>query len=230
VSPSSIIIGVLSKTFIPSYAAQQAYAEEVIAAKPTQNELFMADSKGADFGSHRELNLIGRSNMGVALDELLSGKSYSEQEMTKKNGFIFSFGQTMFTLAMDIFSSENDFNVTGSPDIAYINAVGYGRIGMLIVETDNSLSKVKAVVRKLLTDSAATLTTDETALVNEMDAWHVYYDSSLQLKADKGKADVVAAYNTQVSANISAVYPCWFTVAKYSDNASEPMSFKITLP
>jgi hypothetical protein len=217
-------------SFMPSYAAQQAYADEIIAAKPNANYMFISTTGGANFGSHRELNLIGRGNMGVALDELLSGKSYSEQEMTKKNGFIFSFSQTKFTLDMDIFSSENDFNVTGSPDIAYINTVGYGRFGMLIVETDNSLSKVKAVVRRLLTNGAATLTAEETAIVNELDAWHVYYNSSLQLKATKGKADAIAAYKTQVSDNIGAVYPYWFSVAKYSNNASTPMSYKITLP
>ena len=43
--------------------------------------------------------------MGVNLDEIIFSKSYKEKEMEKKNGLIYSFNQTVFSLDMDIFDS-----------------------------------------------------------------------------------------------------------------------------
>jgi hypothetical protein len=230
----STILSVKSATFSPSFAAQQAYAEEIIAAKPKQSERFYYNSGGVEFGSHRELNLIGRSNMGVALDEVVSGKSYREQEMAKKNGVIFSFSHKMFTLLMD--NPEQLVKESLEPGdfpietLSYISTVSYGRVGMLIVETDNSLSKVKAVVRTLLQNDAPTLTAEETALIGEIEAWHVYYDASLKLQADKGKAEIITAFKTHVEEDIHNAYPFLFTVANAFDSSMEAMSFKVSLP
>lgn len=91
-----------SQTFIPSKSEQDAYANKILDKNPSQNEAFISDGKGITYNSHRELNLIGTGNMGINLDKVISGKSYREQEMTKKNGLIYSFSHKLFTLSMDL--------------------------------------------------------------------------------------------------------------------------------
>ncbi|MDR1671455.1 MAG: BACON domain-containing protein [Alistipes sp.] len=230
VSPNAAIAK--SATFIPSLAAQQAYADPIIASKPRQSERFVFDTKGVEFGSHRELNLIGRGNMGVALDELISGKSYREREMTRKNGFVFSFSHTSFTLSMDFQEHivEEVLNPKDFPagTLSYISSVSYGRVGLLVVESDNSLPKVKAVIKKILQGEAPGA--EERTLLNEIDAWHVCYDSSRKLSATQGKSDVIAAYKNQIENDIYQVFPFKFTVSDYFQPGDAEIGYRVFLP
>lgn len=219
-----------SQTFIPSKANQDAYANKVLSENPKGQD--SAQSIEAVYTSHRELNLIGVGNMGVNLDELVSGKSYQEQEMTKKSGLLFSFCQSLFTLSMDLQKDvvsevlkEEDFP---NNCLSYISSVSYGRIGLLIVESDYDVDAVRSVVRKVL--SSESLTTAENAILEELDAYHLYFDQSQKLISTKGKADAIEAYKTHVVDDLYNVYPFRFVAEDYFEHSTSLINFSVTLP
>lgn len=227
------LINVYPETFIPSLQAQQAYADKIIAAKPDQQMSFKSNLKGVDFDSYRELRLIGEGNMGVKLDELISGKPYTEQEMTKSDGFIFSYDQTKFAITMDLQEKmveealkEADFP---AQSLSYISLVSYGRIGLLIVETDNDLDDVKTIVRKKLHNTSTDFTEQELSILNEINVYHVYIDQSQSFVAKKGKAEIIAEYLARLTDNTSEVYPYKIIVSDYFSHANEACSFEYLL-
>lgn len=228
VSPVSLV-NVHSETFIPSFQVQQEYAAKILAAKPTQQMSFKSDLKGVDFDSYRELRLIGEGNLGVKLDELLSGKPYTEQEMTKSDGFIFSYDQTKFAITLDLQEKmveealkEADFP---AQSLSYISLVSYGRVGLLIVETDNDLDDVKTIVRKKLQNTSTDFTEQELSILNEINVYHVYLDQSQSFVAKKGKAEIIAEYLARLTDNTSEVYPYKIIVSDYFSHANASCSF-----
>lgn len=232
VSPVTLI-NVSSETFIPSLVAQQAYAAKIFEAKPNQQLSFKSDLSGVDFDSHRELRLIGEGNLGVKLDELICGKPYTEQEMEKSDGFIFSYDQTKFAVTMDLQEKmveealkEEDFP---AQSLSYISMVSYGRVGLLIVETDNDIDEVKQVVRKKLQNTSTDFTEHELSILNEIDVYHVYLDQSQSFVAKKGKSEIVAEYHARLTDNTSGVYPYKIIVSDYFSHANEACSFEYLL-
>lgn len=220
-------------TFIPAKSEQDAYANQILAKKPSQSEAFISDGKGVLFNSYRELNLIGVGNMGVNLDEVISKKSYEEQEMTKKNGLIYSFSHTLFTLNMDLQEHivKEPIRKEDFPDnsISYISSVSYGRIGLLIVESDHDVTKVRTVIDKVLQPNA-NITQEDTEVLEELVAYHLYYNESQKLVMTEGKVDVVEAYKTQIADDIYTVFPFKFEISDYFERGVTSMNFRITLP
>lgn len=220
-------------TFIPAKSEQDAYANQILAKKPSQSEAFISDGKGVLFNSYRELNLIGVGNMGVNLDEVISKKSYEEQEMTKKNGLIYSFSHTLFTLNMDLQEHivKEPIRKEDFPDnsISYISSVSYGRIGLLIVESDHDVTKVRTVIDKVLQPNA-NITQEDTDVLEELVAYHLYYNESQKLAMTEGKVDVVEAYKTQIADDIYTVFPFKFEISDYFERGETSMNFRITLP
>lgn len=222
------------QTFIPSKLAQDSYAEQIIANKPSQNEAFLSDGKGVIYNSHRELSLIGAGNMGVKLDEVISEKSYQEQEMIKKNGLIYSFSQTLFSLNMDLQEHlvteeliKEDFPANS---ISYISSVSYGRIGLLIVESDNDVEKIRVIVNKVLQANTEGFTQEESIILDELTAYHLYYDKSQKLKLTKGKLDVIKAYKAQITNDSYTVFPFKFRISDYFEQGDTNMDFTLTIP
>lgn len=226
-------VNVKDETFIPSLQAQQAYAAKVIDAKPNQQLSFKSDLKGIHFDSYRELRLIGEGNMGVKLDELISGKPYTEQEMVKNEGFIFSYDQTVFALTLDLQEKmvEEVLKVEDFPaqSLSYISMVSYGRVGLLIVETDNDLDEVKRVVRKKLQNSTDLFTEEETAILAEIEVSHVYLDQSQSFVAKRGKTEIITDYLTRLTDHSNEAYPYKITVSDYFSHANEACSFEYFL-
>ncbi|MGL5618730.1 MAG: hypothetical protein ACRDDC_03740, partial [Tannerellaceae bacterium] len=226
-------VNVKDETFIPSLQAQQAYAAKVIDAKPNQQLSFKSDLKGIHFDSYRELRLIGEGNMGVKLDELISGKPYTEQEMVKNEGFIFSYDQTVFALTLDLQEKmvEEVLKVEDFPaqSLSYISMVSYGRVGLLIVETDNDLDDVKTIVRKKLQNSTDLFTEEETAILAEIEVSHAYLDQSQSFVAKRGKAEIITDYLTRLTDHTNEAYPYKITVSDYFSHANEACSFEYFL-
>lgn len=223
-----------SQTFIPSKSAQDAFANLIISKKPTQSEVFRSDGIGVIYNSHRELNLIGVGNMGVNLDEVISEKSYQEQEMTRSNGIIYSFSHTLFTLSMDLQEhiAKEEINKNDFPDnsISYISSVSYGRIGLLIVESDYDITRIKSVINKILQTKPETLTLEDMTILNELNAYHLYYDKSQRVKITKGNIEAIEAYKNQITGDIYNVFPFKFTISDYFEHGDSSMGFSITLP
>lgn len=222
-----------SRTYVPSKAEQDAFAAQIIEKKPVQNEKFVFDGIGIEYGSHRELSLIGRGNMGISLDEIVSGKSYREQEMVKKNGIIFSFAQTLFTFAMDLQDRivKEDIDKNDFPDngLSYISSVSYGRIGLLIIESGHSAAKIRTIVNKILQNNSHLLSHDETAILDEINAYHLYIDKSQGMMVTKGQSDAIEAYGTQITNDRFNVFPFKFAVSDYFEHANIEMTFHLRL-
>lgn len=223
-----------SRTFMPSKSAQDDFVDQILSNKPTQSESFLVDGSGVVYNSHRELNLIGVGNMGVNLDEVVSNNSYQEQEMTKKNGIIYSFSHTLFTLNMDMQEhivkeqiSKNDFP---NNSISYISGISYGRIGLLIIESDYSIDKIRSIVNKILQRKSEAFTLEDTAVSDELSAYHLYYDKSQKLKIATGKKDVIEAYNNQITDDLFNVFPFKIMVSDYFERGESNMYFNIDLP
>lgn len=222
-----------SLTYLPSKSKQDAYANLILSKKPKGSESFYLDGTGVYYNSHRELNLIGLGNMGIKLDEMIYKKSYREQEMMKENGLIYSFNHTLFTLVMDlephIVKEEIKKEDFPNKSISFISDVSYGRIGLLIIESDNDVKKIREIINKIFQNNE-NITQEDSAILEELDAYHLYFDKSQKLVIAKGKVDIIKAYQDQITGDIYNVYPFKCEICDYFSLASSIINYTITLP
>lgn len=227
-SPS--IVSVKSKKIMPSIEAQNTYASQIISALSRQNESIIINHSGFIYKSYKQLNFIGISNMGVPLDEFISGKSYKTNEMSKENGIIYSFRVVKFSIYMDLpeYLVKEDLKKENFKNgLSYISTVGYGRIGLLLIESDEDADKVKPLVNRIFRGEK-TFTSEEKIILNELDAYHIYIDKNNKLSSFKGKINAVESYGNQMN-NSSDIYPLIFTVADYFTLGLESMSCSLTV-
>lgn len=220
-------------TFIPSIAAQEEYAQRVIDSKPKQIESFSSSS--TEFHSYRQLHLIGMGNIGIKLDEVMNGESYQEKEMGKKNGLIFSYYLSVFSIIMDLPENgrvtEDILKAEDFPNqsLAYIDKISYGRMGMLIVESDNEIPLMRSIVNRI--KSGETLTEEEKIIANEIKACHVFFDKNNKIHVENGQADVIKAYSERGNNKyMYDVYPISCGMLNYFELSTEHPSFSFKLP
>lgn len=223
-----------SRTYVPSKENENEMVKYLMVNKPISYGQFRLDEKGVVYNSYRELHLLGVGNIGVSLDEVVSGNSYKEQEMRKKHGIIYSFSQTRFTIEMDIpwyFVKEKitkeDFSQS-SP--SYISSVIYGRIGILIVESEHTIKEVRALVKKITQGKSNALSHEETAILNEIEAYHIYFDQSNEVQKKKGKIEAIESYVNQITKELATIYPIKFTVSDYFTQGVGYITFNKVLP
>lgn len=215
--------------YVPSLDAQQKYVEQIISANSNQNEWFRFNNFGVRYTSRRELHLLGMANMGIALDKTISGKLYSEQKMTRKNGLVFSFGQAMFTLMMDSqekLVAENPNPADGA--LSYINSVTYGRWGLLIIETDSELTEVKEAVNIIF--RGQTPTAEQTAILSAIDAWHICYGAE-KLNVIASQKSAIESFRMQIAEVNTTLLPMRYTVTNlFEPQGDSELTFGVTLP
>lgn len=216
----------------PSKNALDTFVQKIIDSKPTQNETFIYTNGAVKYYSYRQLHLLGVGNLGLNLDEIISGYSYQEQEMAKKTGLVYSFKQTLFTIDMDVpeklLKEEVKQEDLANGGFSYISSISYGRIGFLLVESDADADKLKTVVDKVIDNKM--LTTDDNIILNELEAYYVYFDEGHTLKKVTGKADVIKKYFFGTTALGKNIQPLTFSVSNYPDNAIKSISFSLDLP
>lgn len=228
---------IYSQEYIPSKKAQDSYVAEILKYLEENNTStpgFSSNNGKLAYHSYRELNLIGRGNMGVDLDQLISGKSYREQEMKKKNGIIFSFSHSLFDLYLEIPYNgqyvkeqlkEEDFP---EGTLSVISTVTYGRMGTLLIETDDDIKEIREIIDSLEKNKA--LSEENKNILNNLEAYHLYFDKEYQLKVIKGKEEVLLSYLNQITDNKDAVYPYQIKISDYFTGAMKTFSYKINLP
>ena len=233
ISTSAFATGIKSKTYVPSLSEQQAYAQEIIAKNPSQQVSFLADNGNTNFYDYKRLHTIGIANLGIKLDELVSGSSHTTTEMAKKYGLIFSFKQTWFSLDMDYPEKlivEELKDGDKNKGVAYVSSVFYGRIGLLIVESDTFLDDIKAAINNAI--SGKTLSASETSMIEQSDISYVYFDNKNQVQVKKGKLDAVNAYKEAILKGNTTenVHPVGFGISNFSDYSMTTItfSFKVT--
>lgn len=217
--------------FTPSQTAQADFVKDIIAQNPQQQERFSIDKSGVEFYTYRQLHTVGMVNLGVKLDELISGKPFTQQEMTKKYGIIFSFKQVLFSLGMDFPMelikeklSESDL----SKGVSYVSTVSYGRIGLLIVESDTDSRELKIVINKVIEETS--LTAEESNLIHAADISHVYFTNDNEVTVKKGGLEAVNSYKNAILNLRDNIYMLDFTLNDFTNHSNNTIhfSFKIS--
>lgn len=226
VSTSAAISGEVARKYIPSQAEQDAFAGRIIEQLHNPNDLLTVNDNAVEFYTHKELRTIGTVNLGVKLDEVVSGSSYTEKEMSRKYGAIYSFKHTLFTLDMDQpekLIKEELKEADKAKGISYVSSVSYGRVGLLVVESDTDSRDVRMAINKVLNGEA--LSPQEEALLMAADISYVYFDKDKNVQALKGNLDAVNAYRDAIFKETDLIYPVEFSLANYKDHSPVTLSF-----
>lgn len=220
---------IYSRTFQPSLAEQNNYAEYILSQNPKQILSFTGDNGTVEFYSYRQLHAVGMANLGIKLDEIVSGSSYAEKEMQDKYGLIFSFRYSLFSLNMDIPEDgtvihEKLKESDESKGVSYISSVNYGKLGLLVVQSGIDSREVRIAINNLIQDKA--LSSDERALIESSEICYVYFDNNNQVKTVKGTINAVEAYKNAISPfSLDNIYPITFSVSDFATHAANTITY-----
>ena len=214
------------KTYVPSQKEQDTFARQIMENMSDQNVSFEIDNGTFDFYSHKQLYMAGMINLGVKLDEAVSGVSFLEKEMPRKYGLIYSFKQILFTLDMDRpekLIKEELKEVDKGRGVSYVASVSYGRIGLLVVESDIDSRDVRLAINKVI--AGESLSQEETNILSAVDVCYVYFDKDKNVQTQKGGLDVVNAYKEAILKEKDCIYPVEFSLSDYTDHSLNSISF-----
>ncbi len=217
--------------YIPSKDGQNEFIKYIIAQKPKNQVSFSADKSGEEFYTHRQLRAIGLTNLGINLDEIISGHSYTEQEMTFKYGIIFSYMQVLFDVTMDYpdkLIKEEMSESDQAKEISYVGSINYGRVGLLIVESDTDSRDIKVAVNKVLENEP--LTAQETDQLRYSSITHVYFNNDNEVQTKRGGLEAVNSYKDAILNIYEYIYPVGFRMQNYKDYTSTKFTFSFELP
>lgn len=225
------------KTYIPSISEQKNFAQELTANPPRSTATIIYDRfNPTPFWTHRQLRIIGIGNMGINLDELVAEKPYTQEEMTRRYGLIYSFRHTLFSLDMDLpqqLIQEKLKEADKAKGVSYVNSMDYGKIGLLIIETDTKLNDIQSAIKRLmLEDEGYVRQQEDIALVEASDVTYLYFGNNGQMLFNKNKMEALIAYkkalyNKQDKENI---YPVNFSLANFEDHTDKPIVFSFEVP
>lgn len=230
VSTSAAIDGEAVKNFIPSQAEQDAFALQIAEQLRNQSDLKTINDNAVEFYTHKELRTIGSVNLGVKLDEVVSGASYTELEMSRKYGLIYSFKNIFFTLDMDHpekLIKEELKEADKAKGVSYVSSVNYGRVGLLIVESDTDSRDVRMAINKIL--KGKPLSSEENDLLLAADIYYVYFDKEKNVQTLKGSLDAVNAYRDAALKVADSIYPVEFRLSNYMDNSQRTISYSFRM-
>lgn len=222
---SALVNDVLyNKETKPSFDALNQIAQQIIADLPKQNNKFNYIGP-IQYLSHRHLHLLGIGNLGYKLDELISGKLYTQKEMTKKTGMIYSCSQELFSIIMDFPEKLIDETISEQelPNMSYINSIAYGKASVLLIESDDDYVAVKGVVNSMMWGWS--LDDEKMKIRNALDVWFVYFDSN---GAHVMRGDYTLILNTQEK--VLDIIPINFTTNKLGNDSVGNMEIKFELP
>lgn len=213
---------------IPSKGKSDIFAEKIIKTIPFQNHYFNFDESPIIYKSYKHLNLLGLGNLGLELDELISGKSYTEAEMQKQTGLIYTYSQELFFTVMDYPDKISNVEIDGEINylkLAYVSKITYGKTAILIVETDSDSSMAQKVVKKVLQNRP--LNNNEENVKKELDFYYLFFDRNGEAVKEQGKSELAYKYVKSLKEN--NIIPLSFSLNKYSDNSVSELSFSVHL-
>lgn len=226
ISTSAAISGEVVKTLIPSKVEQEAFAQQVAGQLHNQGDLFVLGDNAVEFYNHKDLRAVGIVGLGVKLDEVVSGFSYAEKEMPRKYGLIYSYKHTFFTLDMDLpekLIKEELKNEDHAVGVSYVSTVSYGRVGLLIVESDTDSREVRPAINNVL--NGKSLSSQENDLIAAADIYYVYFDEEKNVQTLKGNLEAVTAYRDAALKGADAIYPVEFKLSDFIDRSQSTISF-----
>lgn len=220
----------VTRTYVPSLKEQDEFAQEIawqIAKNnPAQSGSFTFDRGDFEFYTYKQLQAVGVINLGIKLDEIISGHSFMEKEMTRKYGLVFAFKQQLFSLDMDInqkYVIEELKAADKAIGVSCVASVTYGKVGLLVVESDTDSRNVKTAINNVI--AGKPLSSEETNLLSTVDVYYVYFDKDKNVQVKKGGLDAVNAYNDAIHKETDLVYPVDFELLDYMDYTQKNIMF-----
>lgn len=220
----------LWRIYTPSLSEQSALAKELIEQNVSWEGSLVEDKEGREYFDRRQLSCIGVINLGVKLDEVVYGNSYKQQEMTKKYGLLLSFKRTLFTLKVDSsvrLIKENLKETDRREGVSYVSSVCYGKVGLLIIESDIDSRKIQKVVDKILNNLP--VSQEETELLNFADICYVYFDNDNRVQTLKGNMQAVQVYKEAMNDVRNNIYPIEFQLSDFDTHSLIEPVFLVTL-
>lgn len=210
---------------LPSYEAAREMAKQIIAEQPVQNLVFNYIGP-IRYNSYRHLHLLGRGNLGLSLDELISGSPYTRKEMEKRTGMIYSGCQSLFKIVMDYPEKLIRETIGGEElrELSYINSVSYGKAYLLVIESDDDFTAVKSVVNQIR--RGWNLNDEDRKVRDALDVWYICFDQS-GAHATRGDYTLIGNGTEQLPPQI---IPVNFTTNKLENNSVGEMVIEFDLP
>lgn len=211
----------------PSFDAVHEMAERIIAELPEQNFRFYLSSP-IQYHSYRHLHLLGFGNLGLNLDESVGGKPYTQKQMSKRTGLIYSYALELFHVIMDvpeklIVETPDEREL---PDMSYINGITYGKTALLLIESDYDFKTLKSVVAKIA--GAEDLSGEDLKIRDDLDCWYVYFDR-YGVHLTKGNYSLIERSLDEINTSPTAIIPLNFTTNKLENNSVGTMEIGLEL-
>lgn len=169
--------------------------------------------------------LLGKGNLGVDLDRLIFGYSYTEKEMVRQTGLIYSYCNTLFNIIMDIPEKLVNENIIDR-NLAYVSNLNYGRIGLLIIESDYNYNLLSRTIKKVMKEER--LSNEETIIIEQSSIYYLYFNNSGDIIKREGKIEAIRDYINSI--NESDIIPLSFSINNCIDNHVEEVEYKVLLP
>lgn len=212
---------------VPSFDVVNEMAQQIIAGLPRQSSgLYL--SSPIPYYSYRHLHLLGYGNMGLNLDELVSGKPYTQKEMNKRTGMIYASVHELFQISMDYPEKlvVETIDERDLPDMSYINSIAYGKTSLLVVESDSDFTPVKVVVGKVA--RGENLSAKEASIRDGLDCRYISFDNS-GVHTARGNYSLIERGVEEAVDLQSGIIPLSFTTNKLADNTVGTMEIGLEL-
>lgn len=196
-----------------SYNTNKLYSE-IKNSLPDQNLSFIYQSAPIRYNSYKHLNLLGVGNLGIKLDEVMTGKSYLTSEMENKTGLIYNYCNILFNTTIDLPRNLISDAITAEEKekLSYINNIKYGRMAFLIIETDYDYQTSISVIAKIMKRSK--LSSQEEEVKNSITAYYFFFNNDGNINVDSG-LDVIGKYVSEI--NNQPIIPLSFSINKYNN-------------
>ncbi len=205
------------------------FAREINQSLPQQNLNFSFSNTPIKYRSYRQLHLLGKGNLGIKLDELLTGVSYQDKELSNKVGYIFSYSMKFFDVIMDIpdkliQEDITDEHILGS--LSFVNNISYGKTAYLIIECPENDYGIKNIIDKL--SEKVSLDSHERAILENANSYYIHFNEIKDVQFEHGKSNVIEKYINSI--NETPIIPLSFSALNYADHSLSKINLTIDLP
>ncbi len=186
-----------------------------------------------EYYDYKHLHAIGMIGLGIPLEELVSGAPHTQQEIAREFGMIYSFKHTLFDLIMDTplqqpLIKELLKEAGKAQGVSYVSTVTYGKVGLLVIESDIDSRRIKLIVDKIVED--ASLSADEIRLLESADFSYVYFSNDGEAQVMNGGMEIIEAYKNGMKDTTENIYPMEFSLADFTTHVNNEIHFTVKIP
>ncbi len=183
-----------------------------------QNQNYSFDNDPIQYNSYKHLHFLGISNIGLSLDELITGNSYKINELVNRTGLIYCYSNVLFSIKMDnpnISRSE----LTNNNEISYVSDIQYGKIAILIVETSFDKEISNSVIKKIMKNIK--LSTYEENVKKTIQTFYLTFNENKEITIHKG-SDYIQDFISKMKEQ--PIIPLFYSINNYNSISKESMN------